>query len=338
MFQTLLKWLVSATIISVISIMLDACGGAPATKQPAQRLSRTTLPSIQVKALYPGADVETVLRSVAPLKDSIFHCAENMDHMSYTAGNDGSLIITAYFKPGTDMDQARLNISNIAAVTQGQLPAQVVQSGITVLKQDEPLVMAVDMYPEDTAQYDQAFLANYAASNIIPEMQRIPGVSHLIIIDRNKDSLMRIWLDNGHMATLHVTLKEVLAAIPASILEAVTEISYKNSKQYILKCKGAYHPPVEYGKIVIRANADTVLRLKDVTAKMEFGPYTYGNVTRITGKTGINIAVTQFPDSNYQAIQTAVKTLMEAASTKFPHGIKHSILYNPKDSLYISVE
>jgi HAE1 family hydrophobic/amphiphilic exporter-1 len=75
-----------------------------------------------------------------------------------------------------------------------------------------------------------------------------------------------------------------------------------------------------------------------VAAKIEFGPFTYGNFTRINGKPGTSIVVMQLADSNYNGIQIAVKKLMETASIKFPAGIKHSILCNPKDSLYISVE
>lgn len=342
MFKNPLKWLATATVIYTISIILVSCGGTASTKAPAQQLPHTGLPSVQIKALYPGADVRTVLDSVAaPLKDSIFHNAENMDHMTYTVSNDGSLIINVYFKPGIDPDLAAVNISNLVSVVSGQLPSQVVQSGITVLRQNEPIVMAIDLYPENTGHYDQAFLANYVATNIANEIQRIPGVSHLITFDKNSDSLIRIWLNKGHLAALNLTLKDVLATIPAKKQEAVTEILYKNSNQpfdYIIKCKSEHNQVIEYGDLIIRTNAGTALKLKDVAAKVEFGPYTYGNFSRINGKPGINMVVMQLADSNYNGVQVAVKKLMETASRNFPAGVKYSILYNPKDSLYISAE
>jgi multidrug efflux pump subunit AcrB len=337
-----LKWLVSAIVIYAIGIIQVSCGGTASTKHPAQPFPRMALPSIQVRSLYPGADVRAILDSVVPpLKDSIFQYVENMDYMTYTASSDGSLIITVCFKQGTNLDEPALDISNVVSVVREQLPSQVVQSGITVLKKNEAIAMAIDIYSEDTGLYDHTFLTNYAATNIIPDLQRIPGVSHLITFDANRDSLMRIWLNKGHMAGLNLTLKEVLTAIPAEKLEAVTGILYKNGKQtfdYIIKCKSEHNQLVEYGNMIIRTGADTVLRLKDVAAKVEFSPYTYGNVTRINGKSGINIVVMQHPDSNYNQIQIAVKKLMETASINFPAGIKQLILYNPKDSLYMSVD
>ncbi|MDN5289446.1 MAG: AcrB/AcrD/AcrF family protein [Mucilaginibacter sp.] len=342
MFKELWKWLVSAAVISTTCIILVACGEIASHKQPAKQLPRMALPSIQVRALYPGADVMTVLNAVVPpLKDSIFRYARNMDHMSYTASSDGSLIINIYFNPDINMDLAGVNISNIVSITSGLLPSPVVQAGITVDRQYEPLVMAVDLYSEDAGHYNQAFLTNYAATRIIPEIRRVPGISHLITFNGNKDSLMRIFLNKGHMAASNLTLKEALAVVPAKELEAVTEILYKNSKQpfdYIIKCKSEHNQLVKYGNKIIRTNVNTVVRLRDVAAKIEFGPFRYGNFTRINGKPGINIVVMQFADSNYNGIQIAVKKLMETASIKFPAGIKHSILCNPKDSLYISVE
>lgn len=339
MFKTLLN---SATAIYTVFIVLVSCGGTASTKQqPAQQLSPATLPSIQVKALYPGADALTVLNLVAsPLKDSIFQYAGNMDHMVYTAGSNGSLAITVYFTPGTNLDQAELNISNIVAAAK-QLPSQVIQSGITVLKQNEPMIMAIDMYLEDARQYDQAFLADYTATHVVPEIRTIPGVSHLITLNENKDSLIRIWLDNDRMATFNLTLKELLAAVPTKQLEAVTGVLHKKNKpasDYIIKCKSERNQLAVYGNKVIHTNTDTILKLKDVAAKIEFGSYTYGNFARINNKPGISIIVMPLAGADYNRIQVAANKLMEKASAKFPAGVKHLMLYNPKDSLYISAE
>jgi len=72
MAKGLLKWLVLATVMNAIFIMLVSCGGISSTRES----FRTALPSvnsIKVRALYPRADIRTILDSVAPpLKDAIF--------------------------------------------------------------------------------------------------------------------------------------------------------------------------------------------------------------------------------------------------------------------------
>jgi HAE1 family hydrophobic/amphiphilic exporter-1 len=343
MFKKVWKWLISATFVSVVYLVLVNFGEMASSKAVVLKLPETDLPSIQVRAVYPGADVRTLLSSVAPLlTDSIFHNVHSLDHLSYTASSDGSLLITVYFTVGTDMDIAGLNVSNVASAVTGLLPSQVAQSGITVHRQNERLVMAIDLYTEGAVHYDQSFLSAYAADHVIPEIQRIPGVSRLVSIDLKKDSVIRIWLSKGKMATGKVTLKEVLGTIPARELEAVTGVLYRDNHRqpfdYIIKRKNSHYGLIRDVETIISTYAGTILKLKDVAVKVESGPYTYGSFSRINGRPGVSLVIMQSADLKDNLIQAAVRKLMETASGKFPDGIRYSILYNPKDALYISVE
>ncbi|MDR6561951.1 MULTISPECIES: efflux RND transporter permease subunit [unclassified Arcicella] len=337
MFKKFIDRPVLATVISILLVILGVLGLA---KLPLQQFPDIAPPAVQVMAMYPGANAETVLRSVAPSLEESINGVENMSYMSSTASNDGSLVITVFFKLGTNPDQAAVNVQNRVAQATSQLPAEVVQAGITTAKQQNSLMMVVDMYSEDEKTYDQTFLANYAQINIIPEIKRIPGVGQSMIFGGNKDYSMRVWLNPAQMTSYNLTPKEVMAAIQDKNLEAAPGKfgeSSKESFEYVIKYKGKLNKPAEYENIVIRSNADgSVLRLKDV-AKIEFGAYTYGNFTRVNGKQGINIASMQLAGSNANEIQIAIAKLMEKASKDFPKGVKYLILYNTKDSLDQSI-
>jgi HAE1 family hydrophobic/amphiphilic exporter-1 len=337
MFKRFIEKPVMATVISILLVILGVLG---LTGLPLQQFPDIARPAVQVIAYYPGANAETVLRSVAPSLEESINGVENMSYMSSTASNDGSLVITVYFKLGTNADQAAVNVQNRVSQAISQLPAEVVQAGITTAKQHNSLLMVVDLYAEDDSAYDQTFLANYAAINIIPEIKRIPGVGQSIIFGGNKDYSMRVWLNPSQMAAYNLTPKEVMAAIQDKNLEAAPGKFGESSKEafeYVIKYKGKLNEPAEYENIVIRSNADgSMLRLKDV-AKIEFGAYTYGNYTRVNGKPGVNIASMQLAGSNSNEIQIAIAKLMEKASKNFPKGVKHLILYNTKDSLDQSI-
>ncbi len=337
MFKKFIERPVLATVISVILVILGVLG---LVKLPLQQFPDIAPPAVQVMALYPGANAETVLRSVAPSLEESINGVENMSYMSSTASNDGSLVITVYFKLGTNPDQAAVNVQNRVSQATSQLPVEVVQAGITTSKQQNSLIMVVDMFAEDTLNYDQAFLANYAQINIIPEIKRIPGVGQSIIFGGNKDYSMRVWLNPAQMAAYQLTPNDVMAAIQDKSLEAAPGKLGESSKasfEYVIKYKGKLNKPADYENIAVKNNPDgSVLRLKDV-AKVEFGTYTYSNFTRVNGKPGINIAVMQLSGSNSSDIQIAVDKLMKKASKDFPKGVKHLILYNTKDSLDISI-
>ncbi len=60
-----------------------------------------------------------------------------MDYITSTASNDGTLSITVIFKLGTDPDQAAINVQNRVAQVTNQLPAEVIQAGITTVEKTE---------------------------------------------------------------------------------------------------------------------------------------------------------------------------------------------------------
>ncbi len=337
MLQKFIDRPVLSTVIAILIVILGTIG---LTTLPLQQFPDIAPPAVQVVALYPGANAETVLRSVAPSLEEAINGVENMSYMSSTASNDGSLVITVNFKLGTDPDQASVNVQNRVSQATSQLPSEVVQAGISTTKKQNSLLMVVDLYTENETQYDQTFLANYAQINIIPDLKRIPGVGQVVTFGGNKDYSMRVWLNPAKMASYNLTPKEVMGAIQDKNLEAAPGRFGEASDEafeYVIKYKGKLNKPLDYENIVIHSNADgSVLRLKDV-ARVELGSYTYASSTRIDGKSGLNIGIFQLPGSNSSDVQIAIKAMMEKASKDFPKDVKHLILYNTKDSLDMSI-
>jgi len=338
MFKIFIQRPVLATVISILLVILGVLG---LTKLPLQQFPDIAPPSVLVTAVYPGANAETVLRSVAPSLEESINGVENMTYMSSTASNDGSLAITVFFKLGTNADQAAVNVQNRVAQATSQLPAEVVQQGVTTAKQQNSFIMAIGLYTDDESKYDQTFVANYAQINIIPEIKRIPGVGSAAIFGGVKDYSMRVWLNPTQMATYQVTPNEIMKAIQDKSLEAAPGKFGEKSKEvfeYVIKYKGKLTKPEEYENIAIRANADgSILHLKDV-ARIELGAYSYNSITRLNGKKGIVIGIIQLAGSNSNDIQVAINKLMEKSEKSFPAGIKKNIFYSTKVSLDQSIE
>jgi len=337
MFKKFIERPVLSTVISILLVILGILG---LTRLPLQQFPDIAPPAVLVSAVYPGANAETVLRTVAPSLEESINGVENMSYMSSTASNDGTLFITVYFKQGTNPDQAAVNVQNRVAQATSQLPAEVIQQGVTTTKQQNSLIGAVGMYTEDSTKYDQAFVANYAQINVIPELKRIPGVGSASIFGGVKDYSMRVWLKPAQMAAYKVTPAEVMSAIQDKNLEAAPGKLGERSKEafeYVIKYKGKLTKPEEYENIAIRANTDgSVLYLKDV-ARVELGSYSYTSMTHLNGHDGIAIGVIQLAGSNANEIQIAVDKLMEKASKDFPAGIKYNNFYRTKTALDESI-
>lgn len=328
---------VLATVISVILVMLGAIGlyTLPITQFP-----DIAPPSVQVTASYPGANAETVLRSVViPLEEAI-NGVENMTYIKSTASNDGSVSVSVFFKLGTDADQAAVNVQNRVAGVTNQLPVEVVQSGITTVKQLNSFIMLISLYSDNDKLYDETFLQNYGKINIIPEIKRVPGVGQALIFG-NKDYSMRIWLNPQQLASYKLSPQEVLGAIQDQNLEAAPGKFGEGSKEafeYVIKYKGKLSQPTDYENIIIRSNNDgSILRLKDV-ARVEFGSFTYAGDTRNNGRQSTMVAVFQTAGSNANEVQTQINKLMVNAEKAFPKGVHYDTIYSTKEQLDESID
>jgi hydrophobic/amphiphilic exporter-1 (mainly G- bacteria), HAE1 family len=336
MFKRFIERPVLSTVISIILLLL---GGLSLYTLPVTLFPDIAPPSVQVTALYPGANAEVVARSVAtPLEEAI-NGVENMTYMTSNSSNDGSMTLTVYFKQGTNPDIASVNVQNRVSKAVSQVPAEVVQAGISTQKVQNSIIMFVALSSDDRKKYDELFLENYIKINLIPEIQRVPGVGQAQVFG-TKDYSMRIWLKPDRLIANNLSPQDVLNAVKDQNLEAAPGRLGQSSSEvyeYVLKYKGKLNQSQDYENMIIKANADgSMLRLKDV-ARVEFGSYTYSTNARMDGQPVSGFAVFQTAGSNANDILTEAEKLLKNFERTLPKGIKTTIMYNSKEFLDASI-
>ncbi|KFF23365.1 efflux RND transporter permease subunit [Chryseobacterium vrystaatense] len=336
MLKTIIKRPVLATVISVLLVILGIVGmvSLPITKFP-----DIAPPTVMVTAAYPGANAETIARSVAPPLENAINGVENMDYITSTASNDGTLSITVIFKLGTDPDQAAINVQNRVAQVTNQLPAEVIQAGITTVKRQNSMIAMVSLTSKDGTM-DDLFLENYAKINIVPDLKRVKGVGDAMVYG-NKDYSMRVWLDPNKLTSYNLTPSDVSRAIQTQNLEAAPGRFGERSKEameYVLRYKGKFTEPEQYENITIKALSDgSVLKLKDV-AKVEFGAYSYTVSSNFNKKPSVTMAIFQMAGSNANEVQIALQERMKELEKSFPEGMAYEIPYATKEALDQSID
>src|ERR1700753_618809 len=336
----MLKRFIERPVLStVVSIILVILGGLSIFTLPISLFPDIAPPSVQVQATYPGANSEVVARSVAtPLEEAI-NGVEGMTYMPSNSSNDGSMLLTVYFKQGTNPDIAAVNVQNRVSKATSQIPAEVIQAGIATQKQQNSIIMFLALYSKDTA-YNETFLQNYAKINLIPKIQRIPGVADAQPFG-TKDYSMRIWLKPDRLVANNLSPIEVTDAIRDQSLEAAPGRLGQSSNEvfeYVLKYKGKLSRNDDYENIIIKANSDgSVVRLKDV-ARVEFGSYTYSSNGTLNGYPPSGVAVFQVAGSNANDILTEAQKLVKKFTADLPKGLGTSIMYKSKEFLDASID
>src|SRR5690606_5081347 len=192
------KFIERPVLSTVISILLVILGAISALTLPISQFPDIAPPTVVVTANYPGANAEVVARAVATPIEEAVNGVENMTYMTSNSNNDGSMTLSVFFKLGTDPDLAAVNVQNRVSKAVSLLPAEVVTAGISTQKHQNSIVMVPALYSTDSL-FDETFLQNYARINLIPEIQRVPGVGQAMSFG-SKDYAMRIWLKPDRLA------------------------------------------------------------------------------------------------------------------------------------------
>lgn len=327
---------VLSTVISVIIVLLGVMG---LSKMPVAQYPNIAPPTVQVSASYPGANTSTLINSViTPLEQQI-NGVEGMSYMTSSASNTGSASISVFFGVATDPDQAAVDVQNRISTVLSKLPQAVTQAGVTVRKQQNSNVLIVGLYSA-SRQYDQKFLQNYAAINLVPQLQRVNGVGGANVFGGAMSYAMRLWLQPDKMASYGVQPAEISAALSAQNFNAAPGKIGDNGNQafqYDLTYQGTLSRPEQFENIVVKSLGNgQYLYLKDI-ARIELGTQTYTSATSINGMPAVAIGVSQTPGSNAQAVIVGAQQVIANAAQHFPSGIKSIELVNINNFLSESI-
>src|SRR5438445_11496794 len=196
---------------SVLSIVLVLAGIVAWRTLSVEQYPNVTPPTVQVTALYPGANARTVRDTVAaPIEEQVSG-VEGMIYMSSQSTNDGAYTLTVTFKLGMDSDMAQVLVQNRVSLALPVIPPLVQTEGINVQKMSPSTLMIVNLVSPDR-RYNSLFLSNYATIYVKDELGRLPGVAGLTYLGQ-PDYSLPAWLDPDKMAAVGLDVSDVLTGI-----------------------------------------------------------------------------------------------------------------------------
>ena len=188
---------------SVLSIVIMLAGGIALFTLPIAQYPEITPPTVEVSAIYPGANAQVVADTVAAPIEQQVNGVEDMLYMSSQCTNDGTYTLTVTFKLGTDLNMAQVLVQNRVALAQPILPDLVKRRGVTVKKKSPSMLMIVNLFSPDDSR-DNLYLSNYATIQLRDELARLDGVGDITYLGQ-RDYSMRVWLDPEKLAVRNLT-------------------------------------------------------------------------------------------------------------------------------------
>src|SRR5262245_33694245 len=143
-----------------MSIIVTLAGGVALRGLPIAQYPEITPPTVEVSAIYPGANSQVVAATVAAPIEQQVNGVEGMMYMSSQCTNDGTYTLTITFQHGTDLNIAQVLVQNRVDLAQPVLPDLVKRRGVAVRKKSPSVLMIVNLFSPDNSR-DNLYLPNY---------------------------------------------------------------------------------------------------------------------------------------------------------------------------------
>lgn len=324
------KFFINRPIVAmVIAILMVILGLVAMVSLPIAQFPNLAPPEIQISATYNGADALTMEQAVATPIEQQMSGVDNMTYMYSINTNSGNTNLRVDFDVTTDPNTDQILSQMRETQAASQLPAPVNNFGITVQKSTvAPLIMFALYSPKGT--YDNVFLANYAYINLNDKLTRIKGISTVSVFGAGQYA-MRIWVKPDKLASLDITIPEIVNAIQAqNTVNPAGQIGGEpiptgQEFTYALRAQGRLQSEEDFGNVILRVNkTGSTVRIKDV-GRIELGAQNYSVSSRLNGQPTALVALYQLPGSNALDAANGAKALMAEQKKSFPADLDYAV-------------
>ncbi|MBK9177459.1 MAG: efflux RND transporter permease subunit [Flavobacteriales bacterium] len=339
MFRNFIQRPVLAIVISVLILFV---GGLAMMQLPTAQFPEIAPTTVNIFIAYPGSSADVLTKSTIIQLETAINGVQGMRYIASDATSAGEGTIRVIFEPGTDPNEAVVRVKTRVDQVMPNLPLLVQREGVIITPVQPSMLMYVNLFGngEDA---DELFLYNYAFTQLIPEIQRIPGVAQAQILGSRKYA-MRIWMKPDRMRAYNISAEEVMKAMEEQSLIArpgrlgQSSGIESQSLEYVLIYQGQYNEPEQYRNIIIRANEEgEMIKLRDI-ADVELGSEFFDIYSNLDGKPSASIVLKQTLGSNASEVIAQVKEKLKEQAEFMPPGIGYKVSYDVSTFLDASIE
>ncbi len=309
----------------VIAIVIMLAGLLAIRTLPVSQYPNIAPPQIRVWAQYPGANAETVARTVTQVIEENMTGLDGMLYMSSQSDSTGLASIRITFEAGTNPDIAQVQVQNKLSVVESKLPEAVRRIGITVKKSAPSFLMSLAFY-DKTGKLTGDDLGDFLINNVKEPVSRIQGVGDVECFGASY--AMRIWIDPDKLYKYNLQPSDVVNAISAQNVQiAAGDIGAEPvASQRVITAKirasSLMERPEQFEEIAIVTQKDgSVVRVKDI-GRVELGKqiYQFGGI--YNGQSASGMAISMAAGGNAKQVSKDIRAKLEELRPFFPEGVE----------------
>jgi HAE1 family hydrophobic/amphiphilic exporter-1 len=307
--------------VSMIYLAITALGVASFRNMPIELLPDTDLPRLSVGASWPGSSPEVVEAFLtAPLEAAIQQVRGVETITSVSSENAAS--ITANFERDTDMEFARMELSERLAALEEDLPLGASPPRVTMyVPQDFQESQAPVLTYTVTGPYMLEYLREYVEDEIAPELYQLEGVGD-IVVNGGRARVLEIELDQQKIDALGLRLDQVGSSIARmDVVREAGIVDMPDGLQRTIAIRHRTETADEIRALPLLVDRGRLVRVGDVARVFD----TYEEPSshyRVDGNPAVGINIRKELRTNTVAMADRVKAHLEAREGSLPTGMR----------------
>ncbi len=292
---------------------------------PIELLPETDLPRLQVTANWPGASPETIEAFLTSPVEGVVQQVrgvEKITSQSYENQGMGVAQIEVEFNRDTDMDFARLDLSERLATLEEDLPPGV--GAVTVLPYVPPEFEAQArrsfLRYTLTGPYTLEALRTFVDDQVAPELSQLEGVA-LVRASGGRERLVEVEMDEGRVLSLGLSPSTIFQRINDLDLVREAGAVREGDREWAVTILNRPSSVQEIRDAIVTASGGRLIRVSDVAVVRD----TYEearNHYRIDGRPAVAFDLMKEIGSNTVEVADRAKERMATLERRLPAGAR----------------
>ena len=281
---------------------------------PIERYPDTSLPQLNISASWRGASPETMEAFLTSPVEAAVQLVAGVERVVSSSGENQAQI-TAYFNRDTDMDFARLDLSErLKAFEDSDMPP-----GARVSVRDyvpEEFRQSSLLEYTFTGALTLGALREHLDEVVVPELSRVEGVA-VVNARGGRERILEVEINKESAAALGVSANEVGAALNRLDLRGVAGAVREGDSEWTVTIHNRPASAQDVSNAIVRNDPNKIIRISNVATVRD----TWEDITshyRINNRPAVRLEVEKEAGANAVRVAAAVKERMEAVEARNP--------------------
>ncbi len=332
---------------AVLSLFIILSGLFSISNLPIESIPNIAPPTIEVVAIYPGANAEIVEKSVTTPLERHINSVPGLNYLMSNSSSDGVSTIRAVFESNTDEAANQVNVLNSVQTAMAELPKEVSAQGATV-KESELSYLQVYNIEMGDSSYDKNFLNGFYDLEISDSLSNLKGVGQVILLGGSKPAY-RLWLDPQKLKRYNLTAANIIESLEAQNqimkggLVGGPPFTSNVTTTIPLLIDGNLEGVEELSQLIVKAgtdsvgpqidqNADGIVYLSDVgQVQYSLESLSEQSISSSNGTPSLSFGIIKQPGYNTVNTSRRIDDYITSLSSSTPPGVEIKKIFDQAD-------